>query len=100
MGHVLALSGIKIYKPHDMTESELAKEGHFLRPTTFIFKSGRKKSGMLSIFFPDAQDEFYLVPDKQVAVFTEHMIDQSFDEMRKLCEKVNLDEIIYAHPLT
>ncbi len=77
-----------------MNESQISSTGAFIRPSIITFSDGTSKKGMISIFFPDEQDQFYLVLKQNLVQFSKLIIESNYEEMRKLCEKVDLMDVI------
>ncbi len=82
-----------------MIETELTKSGCYIKPSVFKFQNGHQKSGMLSIYFQDAPDDFFLVPLENIKSFTRELEQRNYGAMRKLCEKIDINEIVDASPL-
>ncbi len=82
-----------------MTEQQLLKQDCFVHPSEYTFKDGTKARGMLSIYFPDEQLNFYFVPLANMNKFSQLMVRNNFSEMRKLCKKIELDDIVRSMKL-
>jgi len=83
-----------------MTEQQLLKEDCFVRPSEYTLKDGSKVRGMLSIYFPDEQLNFYFVPLANMNKFAQLMVRNNFSEMRKLCKRIDLNDIVRSMKLS
>lgn len=82
-----------------MTQLEYLLSGCNNRHCKFTFKNGEIAYGVITTYFLNEQDNFYLVRSLQMIEFKKYMDNDDFKKMKELCSPVNLDDLLKAEIL-
>lgn len=65
----------------------------------FTFSNGEIKSGVITTHFPEEPNNYYLVELSKLSEFKKHMDEAKYNEMKKYCTLVNIEEILMIENL-
>jgi spore coat protein CotH len=77
-----------------MTKSEYALSGCENYHSKFTFDNGTEEFGVMTTFFPDEPDNYYLVRSPKLIDFKKLMDDNNYQEMKKNCVRIDLGKMI------
>src|ERR1035437_4650543 len=77
-----------------MNELEFIESRGFNRHCLFTFSDGEEVSGVISKFFSNEQNNYYLVKTPDLREFKKYMDIVDYSNMKKLCSLVDLKNII------
>jgi hypothetical protein len=75
-----------------MTEQEFRRGGFTNKHCKFIF-NGVTVTGVISTFFMDEPNEYYLVKSSVMREFQEYMNNNNYSKMKLLCTKINFSSL-------
>ena len=77
-----------------MTQSEYVMSGCENFHSEFLFSNNAIISGVITTFFPHKQDAYQLVRSNNIIEFKKCMDEKDYENMQKLCEVVDISEIV------
>lgn len=82
-----------------MTKEEYYQSGCETYYCKFILKNGTEEYGVITTFFPDEPNNFYLVRANEMPEFKKLMDENNYKEMKELAVLIDLGEIEKAERL-
>jgi hypothetical protein len=76
-----------------MTQHEYTNSGCENRHALFTFSNGNEVSGVITTFFFNEPDNYYLVRTPDMIEFKKYMDENNYAKMKTLCTLVNLNDI-------
>jgi hypothetical protein len=82
-----------------MTQIEYLQSGCDNKHCKFTFKSGEIAYGVLTTYFQNEPNKYYLVRSPQMIEFKKYMDSNDFNNMKKLCSPIDLSDLVKAELL-